>query len=340
MTDLVDFRRQQRIKKQTKQLAEQLSRQNAELGNLKTELKSHSHEDYPTKKELHQNYALKTELPKPYVHPKTGVCPQKPQPHKHETKDVIGLKTPEPYSIEDLKRDHPKLQEPYLHDPKQHSHPASEITGKIQPEQIEKRGLDADTVDGKHAKDLIKKVAYMGGGEGPSGPGGPHGRSHETGGEDKVYFSALEHTDADVTTHDNLTATPHISQTDKDKIHERQHALDSPDDHSGVINDSQHGAKSTIPDAHHARFHSETHQMIGADKLGYQFFTFILPANSSYVNVSFPTAYPSGVTPVVVVTPPYATSFWVTLRTNTGFRFNVGTTNAYDQVINCIAWGW
>jgi len=153
LTDLVDFRRQQKIKKQTKQLAEQVDRQSAELSDLKTKLTSHSHGDYATKEEL----------PKPYVHPKTGVCPQKPQPHKHPTKDVIGLKTPEPYTLEDLKRDHPTLKEPYLHDPKRHNHPTSEITGKIQPWQIERKGLDSDTVDGKHAKDLIKRV-YVGGG--------------------------------------------------------------------------------------------------------------------------------------------------------------------------------
>ena len=340
MTNLIEFRRQRQIKKRTEELAEQLEKQNTALSHLQTLFTTHEHENYAAKAHVHEKYVAKTELPKPYVHPKTGVCPQKPQPHGHIAKDIADLKIPEPYDLEQLKKDHPKLTEPHLHEPKKHSHDAEDIRGKIKPEQIEKRGLDADMVDGKHAKDLIKRVVYMGGGEGSSGPGGPHGRSHETGGEDKVYFSALEHTEADVTTHDNLTATPHISQTDKDKIHERQHALDSPDDHSGVINDSQHGAQTTIPDAHHPRMHAESHRITGADKLGFQHFTFTLPANTSYVDVLFPTAYPSGVTPVVVVTPPYATSFWVTLRTNTDFRFNVGTTNAYAQVINCIAWGW
>jgi len=184
LTDLPQFRRQQQIKKQTKQLREQIDKQNAELSNLKTELTSHLHENYVTKQELHQNYALKMELPEPYVHPKTGVCPQKPQSHKHETKDVVGLKNPEPYTLEDLKRDHPTLKEPYLHDPKPHSHPATEIMGKIQPEQIETEGLDADTVDQKHAKDLIAEVAkkvkraYVG--------GGPHGNTHAPGEIDEI----------------------------------------------------------------------------------------------------------------------------------------------------------
>jgi hypothetical protein len=84
------------------------------------------------------------------------------------------LLIPEPYDFERLKLDHPRLKEPYLHEPKKHSHLTGEIVGRIQPAQIETVGLDADTVDQKHAKDLIgeivkrvKKVYVGGGGGGP-----------------------------------------------------------------------------------------------------------------------------------------------------------------------------
>jgi len=66
-------------------------------------------------------------------------------------------------------------------------------------------------------------------------------------------------------------------------------------------------------------------------------FTFTLTAGQSTASVSFPTAFTAASTPVVVCTPPYTTSFWITSITNTGFTFNVGTTNAYNQTINCIA---
>jgi len=92
-------------------------------------------------------------------------------------------------------------------------------------------GLDADKVDGLHANEL--------------GGGGPHASSHETGGGDKVHFADLEHSGIDVTLHDVLTATPHISQALKDKIHDRLHALDSVSDHSGVITDTQHGSRGS-----------------------------------------------------------------------------------------------
>jgi len=68
-------------------------------------------------------------------------------------------------------------------------------------------------------------------------------------------------------------------------------------------------------------------------------FVFTLTATNSSVAVTFPTAFAGGVTPVVICTPPYQTSFWITNITNTGFTFNVGTTNAYNQTINCIAMG-
>jgi len=53
--------------------------------------------------------------------------------------------------------------------------------------------------------------------------------------------------------------------------------------------------------------------------------------------VAYPTAFAGGVIPVVICTPPYQTSFWITNITNTGFTFNVGTTNIYNQSIQCIA---
>jgi len=101
-------------------------------------------------------------------------------------------------------------------------------------------GLDADKVDGLHASEL--------------GGGGPHAAIHETGGGDKVHFADLERGELDATLHDAFTGTPHISQTEKDKIHDRLHALDSTLDHSGVITDAQHGTKTTIPDAHHRKW--------------------------------------------------------------------------------------
>jgi len=104
-------------------------------------------------------------------------------------------------------------------------------------------GLDADKVDGLHANEL--------------GGGGPHASSHEAGGGDKVHFADLEHDEGDTTLHDAFTAAPHISQTDKDKIHDRLHALDSASDHSGVITDAQHGDKTTIPNAHHSKMHGD-----------------------------------------------------------------------------------
>jgi len=101
-------------------------------------------------------------------------------------------------------------------------------------------GLDSDKLDGLHASEI-------------GGGGGPHAASHETGGADKVHFADIEHSSVDATLHDALTSTPHISQADKDKIHDKLHALDSALDHSGVITAAQHGDKSTIPNAHHIK---------------------------------------------------------------------------------------
>ena len=68
-----------------------------------------------------------------------------------------------------------------------------------------------------------------------------------------------------------------------------------------------------------------------------QAFTFTLLSTTTSVDVTFPDAYAGGVTPIVVCTPPYQTSFWVTSITNTGFTFNVGTTSGYAQTINCMS---
>ncbi len=65
--------------------------------------------------------------------------------------------------------------------------------------------------------------------------------------------------------------------------------------------------------------------------------TATLLANNASVAVTFPTAFAGGVTPVVVATPPYQTSFWISGISNTGFTFNVGTTNGYNQTIMYIA---
>jgi hypothetical protein len=181
MTDLIEYRRQQQIRKQLKQLTVQLDEQDSKLKQLESLFETHTHAEleeqstrFATREELK---AVKAIIPKPYVHPKKGVCPQKPQLHKHLAKEIIDLEIPKPYDIEQLKKDHPKLRDPYLHPPKHHKHPAEDVTGKIQPEQIQRKGLDADTVDGKHAKDLVKRV-YVG--------GGPHGNMHAPGEADEI----------------------------------------------------------------------------------------------------------------------------------------------------------
>jgi hypothetical protein len=66
-------------------------------------------------------------------------------------------------------------------------------------------------------------------------------------------------------------------------------------------------------------------------------FNFTLTASASSVAVTFPVAF--DVAPVVVCTPPYQTSFWVTSITTTGFTLNVGTTNGYNTTWNGIAIG-
>lgn len=94
-----------------------------------------------------------------------------------------------------------------------------------------------------------------------------HASTHETLGTDKVHFADLERDDADPTLHDAFTSAPHISQDEKDKIHDRLHALSSSLDHSGEITDAQHGTKTTIPNAHHNKLHASTHADGGADEI-------------------------------------------------------------------------
>jgi hypothetical protein len=115
-------------------------------------------------------------------------------------------------------------------------------------------GLDADKLDGLHAYEIS------------GGGGGPHAASHETGGSDKVHFAELEHSSIDVTLHDALTSIPHISQAEKDKIHDRLHALDSASDHSGTITDAQHGIRgSGLHADSHAQLHKDSHKSGGGD---------------------------------------------------------------------------
>lgn len=66
--------------------------------------------------------------------------------------------------------------------------------------------------------------------------------------------------------------------------------------------------------------------------------TATLLANDSSVVVTFPDAFPPNQTYVVVCTPPYSTSFWVTSKSATGFTFNVGTTDVSNQTINYMAY--
>jgi len=89
-------------------------------------------------------------------------------------------------------------------------------------------GLDADKVDGLHASEI--------------GGGGLHASNHETGGSDKVHFADLERDETDATLHDAFTVAPHISQADKDRIHDRQHVLNSALDHSGSLGAGHHGS--------------------------------------------------------------------------------------------------
>ena len=67
-------------------------------------------------------------------------------------------------------------------------------------------------------------------------------------------------------------------------------------------------------------------------------FTFTLPASASNVAVTYADAFPANKTYVVICTPEYTTANFVTVSTKTGFTFNVGTTNGYDQTINCFAY--
>lgn len=65
-------------------------------------------------------------------------------------------------------------------------------------------------------------------------------------------------------------------------------------------------------------------------------FTFTLTGTS--VAVTFPTAFPTGATVVVICTPTYATSFYISAPTTTGFTFYAGTTaGTAGATIHCHA---
>lgn len=284
MTDLIEFRRRQQIKKQLKKLAEQFDKQDATVKQLENLFEALTHDDFLTKEALaaqsttyatkEELRALKAEIPKPYVHPTTGVCPQKPRGHRHAKQDIIDLKIPKPYDIEQLKRDHPKLREPHLHPPLNHTHQATEIAGRIQPEQIETKGLDADTVDGKHAKDLVKRI-YAG--------GGPHthpesevdfdienGHKH-----DGVLARQMSHAElAGVTAdqhHAKLHASDHlITGADPLALTDAEIPNNITLDDIIQITTRPHSSLQNIgTDDHHAKIHAASHRKGGDDIIGH-----------------------------------------------------------------------
>ena len=114
--------------------------------------------------------------------------------HRHDKRDILDLDIPLFLTLQDFKTAHRKLEPPDVHDPKphgheahtsrfaeeEHRHKASELDELVKPEQIRFKGLNADTVDGKHAQEIIdevekkipKKVVerWMGGGGGGAKP--------------------------------------------------------------------------------------------------------------------------------------------------------------------------
>jgi hypothetical protein len=54
-------------------------------------------------------------------------------------------------------------------------------------------------------------------------------------------------------------------------------------------------------------------------------FTVEIPANAGSVIVQFPAPFPSSSSPIVICTPSYQTSFWITEITNSQFVINLGT---------------
>ena len=130
------------------------------LQNLSETLSSHNHTTLITRKQLQE--AISEAI--------TSI-PEKPiRQHWHMSSEIKDLARP--YNKSQLEKDHVTLHEPYLHEPKQHSHTTDEILGLISPDQINRIGLDADTLDGYHITDIIAlirklmKDVHVGGGGG------------------------------------------------------------------------------------------------------------------------------------------------------------------------------
>ena len=108
--------------------------------------------------------------------------------HTHVESDILDLQR---YTFENLKQQHPLLESPFLHKPMRHgneahnpdfallnhTHQLNDLEGLISPQKILFKGLNADTLDGKHAQQILdeakklipaKKVIerWMGGGGG------------------------------------------------------------------------------------------------------------------------------------------------------------------------------
>lgn len=65
--------------------------------------------------------------------------------------------------------------------------------------------------------------------------------------------------------------------------------------------------------------------------------TAVLTATNTTKAVTFTKPFTSGVTPIILLTPPFASSFWLTNISNTGFTANFGSTSVYDQTFDYIA---
>ena len=63
--------------------------------------------------------------------------------------------------------------------------------------------------------------------------------------------------------------------------------------------------------------------------------TATLTVGNTYVDVTLDHSF-SDTSYTIAVEIPYQTSWWITNKTSTAFRFNVGTINAYNQTINFI----
>ena len=201
----------QKVKKEATQLATRVTKLSEDqtslsliLKNLEDSLSSHSHGEYITLSQLRENIkkAIDNIPPPPLIL------------HEHPSKDIKDLaKT---YDLAQLKIDHPDLREPFLHPPKRHTHTVDEILGLVEPRQINKIGLDADTLDGYHIKDLLELVrrltknVYVGGGSIRGNAGmTQHGNEFHT-----PDFSEVGHTH----TESNITDLSHDATKIKGKI--------------------------------------------------------------------------------------------------------------------------